>query len=80
MYKALSLLSVVAATSTMEKDMQDYIDSVNKITGYKISVGYKDETHEFGIGSGPDVSGEDTMLMGSGTKPFTAVSILRLVD
>jgi len=73
------ICGLVAATSPMQKEMQEYIDSVGKLTGYKISVGYKNKDMDFGIGSGSQ-TGKDTMLMGSGTKPFTAVSVLRLVD
>jgi len=63
------------------------IDSISNTTGYAISVGYYNSTLDFGIGSGPvgphskvNATGKDTFLLGSGTKPYTAAAIMRLVD
>ena len=64
------------------------IDHVSDVTGYSISVGYIDKDNDFGIGSGfralqgqsGNITGTDTMLLGSGTKPYTAAAIMRLVD
>lgn len=73
-------------------EVQSAIDKISNVTGFSLSVGYVDaKGREFGIGSGPrspnglppvagTVSGSDTMLLGSGTKPFTAASVMRLVD
>ena len=69
------------------------INNISDVTGYAISLGYIDRSHDFGIGSGsrtPDglpvgpkpgnVTGSDTMQLGSGTKPYTAAAIMRLRD
>jgi CubicO group peptidase (beta-lactamase class C family) len=67
--------------------MQAKIDEISNITGYAISVGYYNSTLDFGIGSGAvapnstvNATGSDTFLFGSGTKPYTAAAIMRLVD
>ena len=86
-------LAVGAARETMQTEMQAFIDNASSMTGYSFSVGYHDGTgRSFGLGAGPrtppslpeanpgTVSGKDTMLLGSGTKPFTAAAVLRLVD
>jgi len=60
---------------------------MSDITGYTISLGYIDQQHDFGIAAGPrtpeapaNVTSHDTFLLGSGTKPYTAAAIMRLVD
>ena len=80
-------LTFVAAINPMQEEMQAYIDSVSNLTGYAISVGFHNDTLDFGIGSGAisnnatvNTTGTDTMLLGSGTKPYTAAAIMRLVD
>jgi len=74
--------------------VQSFIDGVSATTGFSFSVGYIDATgRDFAIGSGPrtpsifddkvaigNLTGNDTMQLGSGTKPTTSVAIMRLVD
>jgi CubicO group peptidase (beta-lactamase class C family) len=80
-------------TAGMTTDIQAFLDNVSAVTGFGFSVGYVDGTRSFGLGSGPrsppglpavaaagNVSATDTMLLGSGTKPFTAAAVMRLVD
>ena len=80
------------ASDTLQQEIQAFIDSVATESGFSFSVGYVDENTSFGLGAGPrspkgynvslpgNVRGEDTMLLGSGTKPFTAAAIMRLVE
>lgn len=78
---------------SMMTEMQSVMDTASAMTGYSFSVGYVDVYgRDFGLGSGPrsppgspspvpgNVSSIDTMLLGSGSKPFTAAGIMRLVD
>ena len=76
----------------LQQQMQEVINNISATTGYAISVGFVNPTHNFGIGSGPrdpvvyqpviggTTGGNDTMLLGSGTKPFTATAVMRLVE
>ena len=97
MYRFISfvlfLITIVKGADTLEADLQVMIDEVSNITGYSISLGFKDQAHDFGLASGsrtpeglpvgPQVgnsSVDDTFLLGSGTKPYTAAAIMRLVD
>jgi len=85
--------TIVQAADTLQADLQTMIDEVSNITGYSISLGYIDKTHDFGLGSGSrtpsglplgpqagNATVDDTFLLGSGTKPYTASAIMRLVD
>ena len=66
----------------LQQQMQEVINNISAITGYAISVGFVNPTDNFGIGSGPRdpliyqpviggvTGGNDTMLLGSGTKPL----------
>lgn len=72
--------------------MQQLINNISDTTGFAISLGWVDSTREIGIGSGPrdpvtypgilggTTHGNDTMLLGSGTKPFTAAAVFRLIE
>jgi CubicO group peptidase (beta-lactamase class C family) len=77
-------------------DVQTLLDQVSSLSGYSFSVGYVDGNTDssYGWGSGPitppnfpaanpptgTVGFSDTMLLGSGTKPYTAAALHRLVD
>jgi CubicO group peptidase (beta-lactamase class C family) len=78
-----------------QQTVQAFLNNVSHQSGYSFSVGYVDGTTgtSFGWGAGPKtppnfpttgptgtVSADDTMLLGSGTKPYTAAAIMRLVD
>jgi CubicO group peptidase (beta-lactamase class C family) len=87
-------LLVVAVVAELEQDIKALIDDISDKSGYSFSVGYIDsQGRNFAIGSGPrkpsffeddlapgNLTGNDTMQLGSGTKPTTAVSIMKLVD
>ena len=80
----------------MITELQSLLDNITAATGFAISVGYRDVRGlSFGLGSGPSipsdfvpsgapapaaVTARDTMLLGSGTKPYTAAAVMRLVD
>ena len=81
------------AQADLHTQVQTLCDTVSNVTGFSFSVGYVDvDGFAFGVGSGPrsprgvlpvvpgTVSGTDTMLLGSGTKPFTAAAVMRLVE
>ena len=83
----------VTSVHAMKADIQTLIDNASDITGFSYSVGYVDKSgREFAIASGPrtppslpvlapgNVTGNDTMQMGSGTKTFTAAAVMRLVE
>ena len=80
---ALWLCALAAGQPSMlQQQMQEVINNISAITGYAISVGFVNPTDNFGIGSGPRdpliyqpviggvTGGNDTMLLGSGTKPL----------
>lgn len=81
-----------SAANKLKADIQAAIDSIANVSGYAFSVGYHDATASFGVGAGsrspnglkPFVPGTvgptDSFLLGSGTKPFTAAAVMRLVD
>jgi CubicO group peptidase (beta-lactamase class C family) len=78
----------------MIEEIQSLLDLAANQTAYGFSFGYVDaEGLEFGLGSGNrtfdenmadyipgTVNGTDTVELGSGTKPFTATAVMRLVD
>jgi len=78
----------------MIEEIQSVLDQAAQITGYGFSFGYADdEGLEFGLGAGNRTFSEDypvyvegtmnetdTIELGSGTKPFTATAVMRLVD
>jgi len=87
------MLASILALATLEEDVQAFINNVSAVTGFSLSVGYIDgDGLTFGVGSGPrspmgspvvtpgTCDGTDTMLLGSGTKPYTAATIMRLVE
>jgi len=93
---ALFLFTLVTfglAKDNLQVNLQKMINEVSNITGYAISLGYVDSSHDFGLSSGnrtpqglphgPKVgntTSSDPFLLGSGTKPYTAAAIMRLVD
>jgi len=74
----------LGAPDPLELELSGLLQNISRITGYSISLGYVDATgRSFGLGAGTRqdgeaVTGRDTFLFGSGTKPFTATAILRL--
>jgi len=83
----------VFAVDPLALELQAVIDNISSTTGYAVQVGYLDtEGRDFGIGAGSrtpagskvqvpgNVTGDDTMLLGSGGKPLTAAAVMRLVD
>jgi CubicO group peptidase (beta-lactamase class C family) len=69
------------------------MDEISDTTGFSFSLGYVSENEEFGLVSGPrsspygvgnlpsgNLTVNDTMALGSGTKTFTGAAIMRLVD
>eukprot|EP00948_MAST-09A_sp_MAST-9A-sp1_P000384 g384.t1 len=78
--------------SKLKKDIQDFLDETSNISGYAFSVGIVGRDFSFGFGSGSrkpfqfengplgNVDSKDTFLLGSGTKPYTAAAVMRLVD
>lgn len=75
-------------------EIQDLLEYASNTTGYSYIFGYKDDTgREFGLAAGnkthSDLSGKiipgnmtanDTGILGSGTKPFVATAIMKLVE
>ena len=79
--------------ASLRSEIESLLDHVAHATGYGINVGLVGEGLDMGIGAGPrnpvglprkaapgNVTGNDTYILGSGTKPFTATAIMRLVD
>jgi CubicO group peptidase (beta-lactamase class C family) len=78
----------------LSSELQALINGVANETGFGVGIGYVDvDGHDIGLGAGPRtpaglsqnaepgrLTGTDTYVLGSGTKPFTAVCIMRLVD
>lgn len=69
------------------------MNEISSKTGFGFSFGYiDDEGRNFSLASGKrsskyfpeqvagDISPDDKMLLGSGTKPFTAIAIMKLVE
>jgi CubicO group peptidase (beta-lactamase class C family) len=62
------------------------------VTGHSFSFGYVDGERDWAMGAGPRdprdldgkdmgrMDGNDTGILGSGTKGFTAAAVMRLVD
>jgi CubicO group peptidase (beta-lactamase class C family) len=73
--------------SEIEQQLQSVVEKYSReFPSLAISVAYKDANHDITAAYGKpqtinrEVSTEDTFLYGSGTKPFTATAILRLID
>lgn len=89
---ALSAALSPRSALELKQQIQLFIDNASAVTGYSFSVGYHDGSASFGVGSGPrspdglspqlagHVGAADTMLLGSGTKPYTAAAVMRLVE
>ena len=86
------LASMVGAgsTSTLQAQMESYITAVSaEWGGVGIGVGYIDAQAQldFGIAAGSSgtstntaFTANDTVVLGSGTKPYVAATVMRLVD
>jgi len=73
--------------ATLQQQVQEVVSSyLQEFPDLALSVAYKSANHDVAVASGKpatinrDVTSEDTFLYGSGTKPFTATAILRLID
>ena len=73
--------------------MQAFLDRIEAETGYGFVASYMDDNGlNFGIAAGErsnkfmnitvpgNITEDDTMILGSGTKPMTATAVLRLID
>ena len=84
-----------ASQSLLQATVQQIVFDVANATGYGFSVGYIDTNGlEFGVAAGyrttrnvglpllapGNMTVNDTIVLGSGTKPYTAAGVLRLVD
>ena len=87
----LSAFMAAAALPTgppdeLQQALQTLMDDLAAGTGFALSLGYVDETGDFGLGAGtlPDgktkVTKDDTFMFGSGTKPFTAAYTVQLQE
>jgi hypothetical protein len=87
----MSLTLAVAPGVDLQQQIQTAMNEIANASGFSFSVGVKDASLSFGLGAGPrspkglspvsgNVSGIDTMLLGSGTKPYTAAAVMRLVE
>jgi hypothetical protein len=68
------------------------LDDWSDATGYGFTAGYVDKDFSLSFASGPksfkhlpyqvegDMEPTDMMQMGSGTKPFTSVAVMKLVE
>ena len=88
----LWLSCATCSTDPLQRRIQALIDEVADKTGFAIGVGLVDASgRDFGIGAGPrtpkglpqraapgSLDGNDTYVLGSGTKPYTSVCVLRL--
>ena len=79
--------------ASMESEIKAIIDKNADETNYGISFAYKDADGHFDYSNGArtfsrdfeaqipgNVTWNDTLVIGSGTKPFIAAGIMRLVD
>jgi len=73
--------------ATLQQQVQEVVSSyLSEFPDLALSVAYIDANHDVAVASGKpatinrDITSEDTFLYGSGTKPFTATAILRLID
>jgi CubicO group peptidase (beta-lactamase class C family) len=83
----------IANATSLQEQMETYVSSVSAKWGnVGVGVGYVDEHSDFGIGvglrsdldltspPGAPFTANDTVVLGSGTKPFVAAAVMRLVD
>lgn len=82
-------VSVASPPSPLLDQLQKQADAVvayysKDFPNLTISVAYRDANHDVALAAGKvagrDVTPKDTFLYGSGTKPFTAAGVLRLID
>lgn len=78
--------------STLRQRLHALIDAHSRLRGVSIQLSWKSHTDEFTLAAGHDVvieqgvpverklGTDDLFLFGSGTKPYTAVAILKLVE
>ena len=79
----LSLLLLKAAVAQTQKAalqtaLQTFVDGLAQKEGYAIGLAVK--TADFELIVSANAAAEDTFLFGSGTKPFTAVGVMQLVE
>jgi CubicO group peptidase (beta-lactamase class C family) len=73
--------------AALQQDVQEVVSQYLKdFPNLAVSIAWKDAKHDVAVASGKpatinrDITPKDTFLYGSGTKPFTATAILRLID
>ena len=88
----VTFLFTIALCDSLKSQLQEELNLASIITGFSFSFGYIDKDNTISISSGPkkcsfqpsnftgDLEPNDTMVLGSGTKPYTAVGIMQLVD
>eukprot|EP00316_Scyphosphaera_apsteinii_P003997 CAMPEP_0119323342 /NCGR_PEP_ID=MMETSP1333-20130426/60487_1 /TAXON_ID=418940 /ORGANISM="Scyphosphaera apsteinii, Strain RCC1455" /LENGTH=112 /DNA_ID=CAMNT_0007330759 /DNA_START=24 /DNA_END=359 /DNA_ORIENTATION=+ len=73
-----------SASSLLEHKVQAFIREQAQLLGFAIQVAYHSETLAFTVAAGESkygtVSTKDRFLFGSGTKTYTASSVLRFIE
>jgi len=90
----LVLVPVALASDPLEDDLRSYVLELADKTGVGMSLGFVDSTHDFGVAAGPrnpppcfthdakagNLTTNDTYNLGSATKTYSTISIMRLVE
>lgn len=89
-----SMMRGISASSELQRAMQQVVNDVtrdfNEVynLGVAMQIGFSNANETFAVAAGHvtvnnatrAITPDDTMLYGSGTKPFTAAAVMRLVD
>ncbi|CAJ1460780.1 unnamed protein product [Effrenium voratum] len=75
-----------AAGSQLQVALQGLVDDLSQKYGYAMQLAWKSNSEDFAVSAGHDpvtgraVTSEDTFAFGSGTKPYTAVLVMKLAS
>lgn len=81
-----SIRLVEAAQSQLQTEFQSLVDGLSQRYGYAMQLAWKSNTEDFSVAAGHHaitgraVTVDDTFAFGSGTKPYTAVLLLKLAS
>jgi hypothetical protein len=79
----------IAVGDQLQTELQTLLDTLANQSGFAIQLGVKTPDYEFSIASGnatvvgkqtKDITIHDTMAFGSATKPYTATTVMQLIE
>lgn len=80
----LAAAALAAAQASLEQKLRAFVEAQALMTGFSIQLAYRSSKETFSVSAGLMPHGAvrptDRFLFGSGTKPYTAASVFKLID